>query len=266
MEKLPEIRKVQLQMANPQEWGALSEDERETISERHDENEKKVKTALSLCNSVVKMLGFLNTDSDIRNMFLLPDMCSRLANMLLNVLNKLVGSRGLDLKVDNPESYNFKPKEMLQDLCVIFSSFAAADEFQVACAKSGYYSPDLMNKSVKTCRKLGLLVGDSMELFALLATKVEDAAKDLVADEGLIEDAPDEFLDPLTQEWMADPVLLPTSDTIVDRSTISQHLLNDATDPFNRKELTIDEVVPASELKEKMKLWLDDKKKARDGA
>lgn len=266
MERLPEIRKVQLQMANPQEWGALSEEERETISERHDDNEKRVKTALSLCNSVMKMLGFLNTDSDIRNMFLLPDMCSRLANMLLFVLNKLVGSRGLDLKVDNPESYNFKPKEMLQDLCVIFSSFAAADEFQVACAKSGYYTPDLMNKSVKTCRKLGLLVGDSMELFALLATKVEDAAKALVADEGLYEDAPDEFLDPLTQEWMADPVLLPTSDTIVDRSTISQHLLNDATDPFNRKELTIDEVVPASELKEKMKVWLDEKKKARDGA
>ena len=47
--------------------------------------------------------------------------------MLLHVLNKLVGSRGLDLKVDNPETDNFRPKEMLQDLCVVFSSFAAAD-------------------------------------------------------------------------------------------------------------------------------------------
>jgi ubiquitin conjugation factor E4 B len=47
--------------------------------------------------------------------------------MLLHVLNKLVGSSGLDLKVANPETYNFRPKEMLQDLCVVFSSFAAAD-------------------------------------------------------------------------------------------------------------------------------------------
>ena len=263
MELLPEIRANQLKMANPQEWGALSEEERETITERHEDNEKKVKQYLPLCNSVMKMIGFLNTDSDIRDMFLLPDMCPRLANMLLHVLNKLVGSRGLDLKVDNPEVYNFRPKEMLQDLCVVFSSFAAADEFQIACAKSGVYTPDLMNKSVKTCRKLGLLVGDSMELFALLATKVEEASITLIGDEDLIADAPDEFLDPLTQDWLEDPVVLPTSDTVVNRATITQHLLSNDTDPFNRKQLSIDDVIPAVELKEKMKVWLENKKAER---
>jgi ubiquitin conjugation factor E4 B len=212
------------------------------------------------------MLGFLNTDKDIRDMFLLPDMCPRLANMLLHVLNKLVGSRGLDLKVDNPESYNFRPKEMLQDLCVVFSSFAAADEFQIECAKSGYYTSDLMSKSVKTCRKLGLLVGESMELFDLLATKVEVASQTLISDEDLYEDAPEEFLDPLMQEFMTDPVLLPTSNSVVDRRTITQHLLNNDTDPFNRKHLSIEDVIPAIELKEKIKQWLDSKRAARDQA
>lgn len=264
METLPAIRTVQLQMANSQEWAALGEEERETITARHESNEREVQRALPLCNSVMKMLGFLNTDKDIRDMFLLPDMCPRLANMLLHVLTKLVGSRGLDLKVDNPDSYNFRPKEMLQGLCVVFSSFAAADEFQIECAKSGYYTPDLMTKSVKTCRKLGLLVGESMELFALLATKVEDASDIMIGDEDLYQDAPDEFLDPLMQEFMEDPVLLPTSDNIVDRKTITHHLLNADTDPFNRKKLSIDDVVPAEELKEKMKLWLDAKKAARD--
>mmetsp|Transcript_26329 Transcript_26329/g.47467 ORF Transcript_26329/g.47467 Transcript_26329/m.47467 type:complete len:1162 (-) Transcript_26329:106-3591(-) len=263
METLPAIRTVQLQMANPQEWRALSEEERETITSRHENNEREVQRALPLCNSVMKMLGFLNTDKDIRDMFLLPDMCPRLANMLLHVLTKLVGSRGLGLKVENPESYNFRPKEMLQDLCVVFSSFAAADEFQIECARSGYYTPDLMNKSVKTCRKLALLKGESMELFALLATKVEDASKIMIGDEDLYRDAPEEFLDPLMQEFMTDPVELPTSGNIVDRKTITQHLLNDETDPFNRKKLSIDDVVPAKELKEKMKLWLDDAKAKR---
>ena len=197
----------------------------------------------------MKMLGFLNTDKDI------------LANMLLHVLNKLVGSRGLDLKVDNPEVYNFRPKEMLQDLCVVFSSFAAANAFQVECARSGYYTPDLMSKSVKTCRKLGLLSGESMDLFDLLASKVEVASKTLMSDEDFYEDAPDEFLDPLMH-----PVLLPTSNNIVDRRTITHHLLNNDTDPFNRKTLSIDDVVPAVELKAKMKLWLDAKKAARDQA
>lgn len=263
METLPAIRTVQLQMANPREWGALSEEERETITSRHENNEREVQRSLPLCNSVMKMLGFLNTDKDIRDMFLLPDMCPRLANMLLHVLTKLVGSRGLDLKVENPESYNFRPKEMLQDLCVVFSSFAAANAFQMECAKSGYYTPELMNKSVKRCRELNLLVKESMELFDLLATKVEDASKITTSDEDLYQDAPDEFLDPLMQEFMTDPVKLPTSGNIVDRRTITQHLLNDDTDPFNRKKLSIDDVAPAEELKAKMMLWLEDAKAKR---
>lgn len=81
MEKLPEIRQVQVQMANPQEWAALSEEQRETITSRHEENEQEVKRALPLCNKTLQMLGFLNTDEDIRNLFLLQEMCSRLVNM-----------------------------------------------------------------------------------------------------------------------------------------------------------------------------------------
>jgi len=43
---------------------------------------------------------------------------------------------------------------------------------------------------------------------------------------------------------MRDPVLLPTSRTIIDRSTIKSHLLSDAKDPFNRAPLAIEEVIP----------------------
>lgn len=43
---------------------------------------------------------------------------------------------------------------------------------------------------------------------------------------------------------MRDPVLLPSSRTIVDRSTIKSHLLSDSKDPFNRVALSIDEVIP----------------------
>ena len=152
---------------------------------------------------------------------------------------------------------------MLQDVCVVFSSFAAAQEFQLECAKSGYYTPDLMSKAVKTCRKLNLLVGESMELFALLETKVAEASNLIVGEEDLYEDAPDEFMDPLLSEFMTDPVLLKTSGNIVDRKTITQHLLNDSMDPFSRAPLTMDDVVPAVELKEKIDAWLKAKREAK---
>jgi len=99
MEKLPEIRRVQLQMANSQEWSSLSEEQRETTNSRHEDNEQEVKRALPLCNKTLKMLGFLSTDTDIRGLFLLDELCSRLVNMLLHVLTKLVGAKGMELKV-----------------------------------------------------------------------------------------------------------------------------------------------------------------------
>lgn len=150
---------------------------------------------------------------------------------------------------------------MLRDLCAIFALFAPAPEFQMECAKSGYYSAELVTKSVKTCKKLNLLTGKSMEMFEALPELVEVAAQNVASDDALLRNAPDEFLDPLMCTFMIDPVLLPTSDTIVDRSTITQHLLNDPTDPFNRKDLTIDMVVPATELKEKMNTWVEEKRK-----
>ena len=155
---------------------------------------------------------------------------------------------------------------MLRDLCAIFALFANLPEFQMECAKSGYYNTDLVTKSVKTCKKLNLLTGESMEAFSLLPELVEAAAKTVAIDDALLADAPDEFLDPLVLTFMKDPVLLPTSGNCVDRSTIVQILLNDPHDPFNRKELTIDMVEPAVELKQRMAAWLEEKRAERDSA
>ena len=103
-----------------------------------------------------------------------------------------------------------------------------------------------------------------MELFSSLPGKVETASRSVEVDEALTADAPDEFLDPLMFTFMKDPVLLPTSGTIIDRATITQHLLNDPNDPFNRKDLTIDMVQPATELKERMSKWLREKRLANN--
>ena len=57
-------------------------------------------------------------------------------------------------------------------------------------------------------------------------------------------DAPEEFKDPLMDTLMIDPVLLPSSGKIMDRSIITRHLLNSSTDPFNRQLLTEDMLTP----------------------
>lgn len=51
------------------------------------------------------------------------------------------------------------------------------------------------------------------------------------------------FVDPLMDTLMEEPVLLP-SGKVMDRSVIIRHLLNSATDPFNRQPLTEEMLQP----------------------
>ena len=162
----------------------------------------------------------------------------------------------------NPEQYEFRPKEMLRDLCAIFALFASSEVFQVECAKSGC-NPALLRSATKTCQRLNLLTGESMTAFESLPDLVEKAARAVAEDEALLADAPDEFLDEIMSTFMKDPVILP-SGHFVDRPTITQHLLNDPIDPFNRKAMTIDDVKPATELKAKIDKWLEEKRASRN--
>ncbi len=99
MQKLPEIKSAHELMANAVEWGRLTEEEQADTSSRLEDNEREVKGALPLCNRTIQMFGYLNTDSEIRSLFLLPELCPRLVNMLIHVLDKLVGRKQMDLKV-----------------------------------------------------------------------------------------------------------------------------------------------------------------------
>lgn len=44
---------------------------------------------------------------------------------------------------------------------------------------------------------------------------------------------------------MRDPVTLPSSKAVLDRSTIKAHLLSDSNDPFNRVPLKLEDVIPS---------------------
>ena len=66
---------------------------------------------------------------------------------------------------------------------------------------------------------------------------------------------PPEFLDPIMMTPMLDPVRLPDSGIVVDRATIERHLLETATDPYSRTDLSADDVVPDRELKARIEAW-----------
>jgi ubiquitin conjugation factor E4 B len=59
---------------------------------------------------------------------------------------------------------------------------------------------------------------------------------------------------------MKDPVRLPTSNTVCDRSVIQRHLLSESRDPFNRATLTADMLEPQPELKARIGAWVKEQK------
>ena len=95
-----------------------------------------------------------------------------------------------------------------------------------------------------------------------VAASVQKMAAENLKDDELFADAPDEFLDPIMSHIMQDPVRLPNSGQIVDRSTIARHILSDQNDPFTRSPLTLDMVMPENELKTRITEWMKSKRQS----
>ena len=91
-----------------------------------------------------------------------------------------------------------------------------------------------------------------LESLVELVEKAATANKD--EDEIMGDNVPEHYLDPVLYTIMKDPVKLP-SGNIMDRSSITQHLLNDPKDPFNRQPLTVDQLVPVDDLRAEIEAW-----------
>lgn len=72
----------------------------------------------------------------------------------------------------------------------------------------------------------------------------------------LADEAPEEFIDPITMMIMQNPMRMPTSPYVLDRTTISMHLAQNPTDPFSRRPLTMSMIYPDVALQIKIEDWM----------
>jgi len=142
---------------------------------------------------------------------------------------------------------------MLTKIVKIYISYSEYPEFiSSICNEERSFSSDSLKNS---CKLIEEIDKDLALKFTEVINKIEAKSKEMKVN--ITIDIPDEFLDPILMTLMKDPVLLPNSGIIVDRSTISRILLSDPIDPFNRSPLTIEQVKPAVELKNKIDNWLN---------
>lgn len=150
--------------------------------------------------------------------------------------------------------YGFDPKFILSSLINIYVSFVDYKEFLEFIVKDERSYKNENFEKVMTIKERGKIKLDyeTSEKFMKLVETLKDLYKDMKSKEISYDDAPEEFLDPITTLLMDDPVKLPSSKAIVDRNTIEKHLLSDPSDPFNRTPLSSDMLINCDQLKNRI--------------
>jgi ubiquitin conjugation factor E4 B len=222
--------------------------------------EQQLRGYMQLARETVHMMAYMS--KDVPQPFLRPEMRDRVASMLNYFLVELAGPKCQNLRVKNPEKYNFNAKELLSEITDAYVHFSKFDEFVVAVAQdSRSFNPEVFDRVVGILNRIGTRPVTHINQFQEFAKKAKETAQKMSTEEQDLGDLPEEFLDPITYTLMEDPVLLPTSKVIIDRSTIERHLLNDQTDPFNRSYLTHEMLQEATEIKQRIQQWRASRKK-----
>ncbi|KAJ7107276.1 ubiquitin elongating factor core-domain-containing protein [Mycena crocata] len=251
---LNQIYTIQREMDDQATWNAQSPQHRRDREGQLRTLERHASGYISLGRSTVELLKIFTAET--KAPFMMPEIVDRLAAMLDYNLHALIGPKYRDLEVRDKEKLKFNPKALLSDIIQVFLNLSDQEEFVKAVAGDGRsYSQELFERAAHTAIKRRLKTDQEVQQLRAFVVKVEECKSQMEAEEDLGE-IPDEFLDPLMFTVMRDPVLLPSSKAIVDRSTIKSHLLSDSKDPFNRVALSIEEVIPDTALKARIDAFL----------
>lgn len=269
--KLTEIHRIQLEMAD-EAWATRTPEDKRERMKALQSAEQQATSYITLGKSTVALLKDFTAQA--KAPFMAPEIVDRLAAMLDYNLEALAGPKCSNLNVKNMTKYRFQPRELLSDIITVYLNLSDQPDFVRAVAAEGRsYKKSIFERAANIATRRNLKSSTEVEQLLLFVTKVEET-KLLIDAEDDLGEIPDEFLgalvryaslqvealtcgpkDPLMYTLMRDPVKLPSSRTTIDRSTIKAHLLSDATDPFNRSPLSIDDVVPGK-LQECLALYL----------
>ncbi|KAJ1770468.1 Ubiquitin conjugation factor E4 [Coemansia sp. RSA 1813] len=262
--------------------GGDGPDETRDLAQRLQEAERIARSYVSLAHETVHMLAFLTRI--VPKPFQAPEVVTRLAAMLNYNLQQLAGPKCSNLRVKNmSERFSFNPRVLLSELISVYvhlglpsdasaqgdpqpkdkaaeNDITAIDRFVTAVVEDDRsYTAKLFEEAYGILERRSLKSTESLNRLRLFAQKCKTAKVDTRVTEYLEGLAPDEYLDPLLASLMTDPVRLPTSDTVMDRSVIKGQLLSDPRDPFNRAPLSADMLEPLPELKKEIQAWREAK-------
>ncbi|KAJ2929740.1 hypothetical protein H1R20_g7339, partial [Candolleomyces eurysporus] len=259
--ELAQIHNIQVEMDDQAAWNRQTPQYRQEREGTLRSLERHASGYTTLGRSTVELLKVFTAET--KAPFMMPEIVDRLAAMLDYNLQALVGPKCQDLKVREPEKLKFNPKELLGNILQVFLNLSDQEKFVQAVAGDGRsYTKELFDRAADIALRRGIKTQTEIDVLKAFVARVEEEKASLQAEEDLGE-VPEEYLDSLMFTVMKDPVMLPSSRAILDRSTIKSHLLSDSKDPFNRAPLTIEEVIPQPELKAQIDTFLKERREKK---
>ena len=208
------------------EWGSLTDERREEDLKKLREAEHLIKSEADLILEVLGMVNYLSSDSVIRQGFLYPRVLGQFTSCVLNVILNLTGKQSLQFKLDDSSALGFEPKQFLVEVCHIIAHVAEFEVFRDSTIGNGYFQKgDPLQAAAKVVRQFNLASDAdkaTLDDFVKRVRAKADSAESKHFEE-LLSKAPEQYLDPITNELMTDPVRLPTGNNVVDRSTIESN-------------------------------------------
>ncbi|RDD45100.1 Ubiquitin conjugation factor E4 A [Trichoplax sp. H2] len=250
---LSDIKKLQEELADEE----LSSQARREKLQQLSFSSRMARSLNILGNQTVNALTLL-TQSIVRP-FTEIGMVDRIASMLNYFSVRLAGPKRGTFKVKDFSEFHFKPDQLICNIALIYTQLGQSESFCKAITEDERsYTPQLFYQIERVLNKLARL--DIVSEFKELHDKVTKFAAEKKEIEEAMPEPPEEFLDPIMNTLMVNPVILPTSGKIMDKATITRHLFSSQSDPFNRLPLQLDDLVPHQELKERIEQWLRDNK------
>lgn len=222
------------------------------LDRRLAERVKTVRTLNLLGQETLRIISRMTSLDGARECFLRPEMVSRLASSLNYIVDHVVGARASKMKVREPEQYYYRPARILAILAQTYLNVENSRDFcRAVVADTRSFDAARFRAGVALLEQLPEAVSLA-ERWGRFVERIWTEFGTAVAADDEDEDVPDEFLDPVTCALMDDPVLLPTSNHVMDRAAIARHLLSDPRDPFNREPLSIEQLQPLPDLKRRI--------------
>lgn len=253
IEKLTEIHKYQQKKSDPEQWNKLDKEQQHLEENKFLTHDRQLKPESKLLNSSLDFMVIIC--GCLQDYFMELSLSNRLA-CLLNYCLEEFTSKSAQLKVNNSRDYDFNPFFILASLIKIYSAFFDYDNFfELVVKDQRSYKLKNFELAMEVKEKSEKLKVDyeAYDKFTkIVEHKLKEAEENAKKHEVNYDDAPDEFIDPITNELMEDPVTLPTSHMNMDRVNVEMMLLSNPIDPFNRNPLKKEDLIENKELKEKI--------------